>query len=186
MFWFAMLSLACGLGPDMSKDRVPRSPSPTPFVPDKPIADYMRDGGAAYSAGNFSEAVNSYKRALEIEQREQKLEKKQWYELVGNLAMSYSRTGDSKNARLTIAYGLSKDYDYPIFHYVLACSYGEEGDESNALYHLRTAFKFRDKLLAGEKFPDPLTESSFAAFADSETLKKAVAGMKRSKPGSKD
>ena len=84
----ALLSLACGLGPDLTKDRIPRSPSPTPFVPDKPIADYLRDGAAAYSAGNLSEAVLHYKKAFEIEQREQKLEKKDRRQLVSNLAIA--------------------------------------------------------------------------------------------------
>ena len=175
----AIMSLACGLGPDMTKDRIPRSPSPTPFVPDKPIADYLRDGAAAYSAGNFSEAVVHYKKAFEIEQREQKLEKKDRRQLVSNLAIAYSRTGDTKNARLAIAYGLSKDFDAPMYHYALACSFASEGDESTALYHLRAAFGFRHKHLQGEKLGDPLKDSCFTDFDDSETFKKGVAEMKR-------
>ena len=73
----ALFTLACGVGPDMTKDRIPPPPSPTPFVPDKPIGDYLRDGAAAYAAGNFFESVVHYKKAFEIEQREQKLEKKE-------------------------------------------------------------------------------------------------------------
>jgi tetratricopeptide (TPR) repeat protein len=178
---FSVLLLGCGLGPDMTKDRVPRPPSPTPFVPEKPIAEYMSEGRAAYDAGNFSEAVNSYKRAFEIEQREQKLEKKDLHQLLKNLGLAYSRTGDSKNARLVAAYGMSKDYGYPIYHYVLACSYGDEGIEGDALYHLRTMYSLKGKLPAGEKLPDPLSENCFASFSDSETFKKAVADMKRSR-----
>lgn len=176
----AILSVACGLGPDLSKDRVQRPPTPTPFIPDKPIADYIRDGGAAYSAGNFSEAAVHYKKAVEIEQREQKLEKKERRELIGNAATAFARTGDTKNAKLAIAYGLSKDFDAPMYHYALGCSYASEGDESTALYHLRAAFGFRHKLLPGEKLSDPLTDSCFADFHDNDTFKKAVAEMKRS------
>ncbi len=178
-----MFALACGFGPDMTKDRVERPPSPTPFVPEKPIADYMLDGDAAFSSGNFAEALNSYKRAFEIEQREQKLDEKQQKGLIVNLAMAYIRTGDTEHARLTLAYGLSKHYDYPNFHYTLACSHAADGDESNTLYRLRTAFNFRDKLPKGEKLADPLTDTCFESFSDSETFKKAVAEMKRAKPG---
>jgi len=180
VFAVVTLSLACGLGPDMSQDRLPRSPSPTPFVPDKPIGDYLRDGATAYAAGNFSEAVVHYKKAFEIEQREQKLEKKQRRELVSNLAIAYSRTGDTKNARLAVAYGLSKEFDAPMYHYALACSFASEGDQSTALYHLRAAFGFRHKLMPGEKMADPLKDGCFSDFADDDAFKKAVAEMKRS------
>jgi len=176
----AIFSLACGVGPDMSKDRIPASPSPTPFVPDKPIADYLHDGAAAYAAGNFFEAVVHYKKAFEIEQREQKLEKKARRELVSNLATAYSQTGDTKNARLVVAYGLSKDFDAPMYHYALACSFASEGDESTTLYHLRAAFGFRHRLLPGEKLSDPMKDKCFTDFVDSATFKKGVAEMKRS------
>jgi hypothetical protein len=179
----SMFAVGCGLGPDMTKDRVERPPSPTPFIPEKPIADYLRDGDAAFSGGNFSEALGAYKRAFEIEQREQKLDEKKRNDLIHNLAMSYIRTGDTEHGRLTIAYGLSKSYNYPIFHYTLACSHATDGDESNTLYRLRTAYNFRDKLPKGEKLPDPLTDSCFESFASSESFKKAVDEMKRAKPG---
>ena len=176
----AFLSIACGLGPDLSKDRVPRSPTPTPFIPDKPIADYIRDGGVAYAAGNFSEAAVHYKKAFEIEQREQKLEKKEQRALISNAATAFARTGDTKAARLAIAFGLSKDFDAPMYHYALACSFASEGDESTALYHLRAAFGYRHRLLPGEKMGDPLKDTCFTDFADGDEFKKAVAEMKRS------
>jgi tetratricopeptide (TPR) repeat protein len=184
LLFFVSLFLAasCGLGPDLSKDRVERSPTPTPFVPEKPIEEYMRDGSAAYSARDYQAAIPPYKRALEIEQRSPKLDKKLWYVLVDNLAMSYGMTGDSKNARVVLAYGLSKDYNYPMFHYILAVTYGEDGDESNSLLHLRRAFEFRANMIEGETFPDPMTDSSFESFRDSDTFKKAVADMKKNQP----
>ena len=184
LFYVSIFAFACGFGPDMTKDRIERPPSPTPFIPERPVGDYLRDGDAAFSAGNFSEALIAYKRAFEIEQREQKLGEKQRNALIYNLAMTYIRTGDTQHARLTLAYGLSKKYNYPLFHYALACSHAAEGDESNTLYRLRTAYNFRDKLPKGEKLADPLSDSCFESFSDSETFMKAVAEMKRSKPGS--
>jgi len=175
------LSLACGLGPDMSKDRIPRSPSPTPFVPEKPIAEYMKDGDAAYASGDHAAAIASYKRAFEIEQRDPKLEKKLWYSLITNLGMSYARTGDTKNARLVVAYAVSKEPRNPIFHYILACSFATEGDESSALSRLSKAYELKANLPAGQKIPDPLTDPCFESYADSDTFKKDVAQMKGSK-----
>ncbi|HUR97251.1 MAG TPA: tetratricopeptide repeat protein [Pyrinomonadaceae bacterium] len=178
-------ALACGLGPDMTKDRVEReaSPTPTPFIPEKPVVEYLHDGDAAFSSGNFSDALGSYKKAFEIEQRAPKLDEKERNGLVRNLAMSYIRTGDTEHARLTIAYGLSKSYNNAIFHYTLACSHAADGNESDTLYRLRTAYNFRDKLPKGEKLPDPLADTCFERLADGETFKKAVEEMKRMKPG---
>ena len=185
-FVSVFLAASCGMGPDLSKDRVERSPTPTPFVPEKPIEEYMRDGSAAYSARDYNAAIPPYKRALEIEQRSSKLDKKLWYVLVDNLAMSYGLTGDSKNARVVLAYGMSKDYNYPMFHYILACTFGQDGDESNSLLHLRRAFEYRANIIEGETFPDPMTDSSFESFRDSDTFQKAVAEMKKSKPRPRD
>ena len=94
--WVLIFLSGCGLGPDLSKDRVPRSPSPTPFIPEKSIDEYMREGSAAYLARDYRAAITPYKRALEIEQRDPKLDKKHWYVLVDNLAMSYGLTVMSK------------------------------------------------------------------------------------------
>lgn len=181
----ALLSIfflsACGLGPDMSKDRIPRSPTPTPWQGEKSVTEHLREGDTAYAAGDYQAAMTPYKRALEQEQGQQKLDKEQWRGLVENLAMSYTKTGDSKNARVTLAYGVSKDFEYPMFHYVLARTYGEEGDESTALFHLRKAFELRAHLGKGRQMPDPMTDNSFASFTDSATFKAAVAAMKRGK-----
>jgi hypothetical protein len=66
-----------------------------------------------------------------------------------------------------------------MFHYVMGRTYGEEGDQSTALYHLQKAFDRKAKMPPGEKLPDPLTDSSFATFADDPAFKSAIAGMKR-------
>ena len=178
----SVFAIGCGLGPDMTKDRIERPPSPTPFVPERPVAEYLRDGDAAFTSGSFSEALSAYKRAFEIEQREQKLDEKRRNALIHNLAMAYIRTGDTEHARLTVAYGLAKSYNYPIFHYTLACSHAADGDESTTLYRLRTAYNFRNNMPKGEKFPDPLTDSCFESFSDGAEFKKAIAEMKRTKP----
>ena len=179
IFCFSLIAAACGLGPDMSKDRIPPAPTPTPFIPDRTSVEYIRLGDAALAAGNHSGAISPYRRAFEIEKDDHRLERKQFYSLVSKLAILYARAGDSKNARITAAYGISKKYHYPLFHYTLACSYAAEDDESNALYHLENAYEFKKKLDAGEIFPDPLSDESFAGLSHSSTFKSAVARMKK-------
>src|SRR5687768_17291693 len=174
-----LFSTACGLGPDMSRDRIPPSPSPTPFVAEKPVAEYLRDGDSEYADKDFAGAIPHYKRAFEIEQREQKLDKNLRNVLIDSLAMSYVLSGDQTNARVVLAYGLSKDFSYPMFHYILARSYGQEGNEAEAIYRLSKAYEHDKKLGKGRDLPDPITDDSFAAFSESETFKKAVAQMKR-------
>ena len=183
LFFLGLVALlsACGLGPDMTRDRMPRSPSPTPWQGEKSLEENMRDGDAAYAAKDYTAAIKSYKPALDKEQGKPTLEKKKWYGLVNNLAMSYTMAGDTKNARIVLAHGVSKDYSYPMFHYILARTYGQEGSESDAVAHLTRAFERRSKMPAGEKLPEPLTDESFAGFAENDSFKKAVASMKQSK-----
>jgi len=176
--FFAVLFSACGLGPDMTRDRIPRSPTPTPWPGEKPFDENMREGEVAYAAQDYPAAAKAYGVALEQEKAKPKLEKKQWYALVNNTAMSYTLAGDTKNARLVLAYGVSKDFDYPMFHYILARTFGVEGSAGDAINHLEKAFERRSKLPAGEKLPDPLTDPSFASFASDDPFKKAVARMK--------
>ncbi|HKP67855.1 MAG TPA: hypothetical protein VJV05_01145 [Pyrinomonadaceae bacterium] len=177
IFCVAMFS-ACGLGPDMNQDRIPRSPTPTPWQGEKPFEDNMRDAAAAYAAKDYPAAAKAYGVALDQEKAKPKLEKKQWRELVNNTANAYTLSGDTKNARLALAYGVSKDFDYPMFHYILARTFGAEGSEPDAIGHLERAFERRSKLSAGEKLPDPMTDESFASFTDSDTFKRAVSRMK--------
>ena len=175
---FVAVLCGCGLGPDMTRDRIQRSPSPTPWQGEKPFDENLSDGNAAYAAKDYPTAVKSYGTALDQEKAKPTLDKKQWYALVNNLAMSYTLTGDTKNARIVLAYGVSKNYDYPMFHYILARTFGVEGSEGDAINHLERAFERRSKLPAGEKLPDPMTDESFAGFADSDAFKRAVARMK--------
>ena len=176
-----VLLSGCGLGPDMSQDRIPRSPSPTPWQGEKTIQQNMEEGSAAYVAKDYPTAIKLYKAALEQEKLKPTLDKKLWHVLVDNLAMAYALSGDTNNARVVLAYGISRHYDYPMFHYILACTYGEESNESEAIFHLRRAFRHKKNMLPGEKFPDPLTDESFSSLTDSATFQKAVADMKGGK-----
>ncbi len=149
--------------------------------PQKTSLEYMRDGSAAFMNGSYTKAIEPFQKALDLEKQDRKLEKNLWFALIDNLAMAYGITGDLKNSRLTLEYGISKEPAYPMFYYIMASTYGEEDDEPNAIKYLRLAFKHKKNMVVGEDFPDPLVDDSFKNFADSVTFKKAVGEIKKEK-----
>ena len=119
------------------------SKSTTPSeTPQKTSFEYMREGSAAFRAGAFAKAIVPFQKALDLEKQNPKLEKNLWFALIDNLAMAQGITGDLKNSRLTLEYGISKEAQYPMFFYTMANTYGEEDDEPNAVKYLRLAFNY--------------------------------------------
>lgn len=148
------------------------------FAQSKTSLQYLAEGSKFYLERDYKRAIPPYQKALDLEKRERKLERKFWIVLVDNLAMAYGISGDIKNSQAVLEYGISKEPAYPLFYYNMACGYGELGDEENAIKFLRPAFKYKSNMLEGEPFPDPMTDGSFAKFKDSETFRKAVQAMK--------
>jgi tetratricopeptide (TPR) repeat protein len=93
--------------------------------------------------------------------------------------MSYGITGNLKKAKATFEYGLSKDPDYPMFHYNMACTYAEMNDEDQAIVYLRSAFKNKENMIVGEAMPDPASDNSFARFMKNEKFLKALKEIKQ-------
>lgn len=151
-----------------------------PAAAQKSSMDYLEEGSRAYLNGDFKKAIPPYQKALDLEKKDRKLEKKFWIVLVDNLGMSYGITGDIKNSMAVFEYGIKEEPTYPLFYYNMACGYGETGDEDNAIKYLRLAFKYKANMMEGESFPDPMTDSSFSKFADSEKFKAAIKEMKKS------
>lgn len=143
--------------------------------------EYLAEGSQYYMAGDYKGAIPPYQKALDLEKKERKLEKKFWIVLVDNLGMAYGITGDIKSSMAVFEYGIAQEPSYPLFYYNMACGYGELGDEDNAIKYLQPAFKYKKNMLAGEHFPDPMTDSSFAKFVDDEKFRKAVKEMKNGK-----
>jgi tetratricopeptide (TPR) repeat protein len=147
----------------------------------KTSMEYLIEGSQHYMNGDYKNAIPPYQKALDLEKKERKLERKFWIVLVDNLGMAYGITGDIKSSFAVFDYGISVEPTYPLFYYNMACGYGELGDEDNAIKWLRLAFKYKAKMMAGERFPNPETDSSFAKFRDSEKFRKAIAEMKAGK-----
>jgi tetratricopeptide (TPR) repeat protein len=145
----------------------------------KTSLDYLAEGSRYYLNGDYKKAIPPYQKALDLEKQDRKLEKKFWIVLVDNLGMAYGITGDIKSSFAVFEYGISKEPTYPIFYYNMACGHGELGDEDDAIKYLRLAYKNKSNMIAGERFPNPMTDSSFEKFRDSEKFVNAVAEMKK-------
>jgi hypothetical protein len=84
--------------------------------------------------------------------------------LLDNLSIAYGITGDVTHARETLNYGVSKDPDYPMFYYNLACVAAERGGLSDTEKYLTLAFERRANTIPGETFPDARVDDSFQKF----------------------
>jgi tetratricopeptide (TPR) repeat protein len=140
---------------------------------------YMQEGSAFYIKHDFKKAIPPYQKALDLEKKQQTLDKTLWRVLVDNLGMAYGITGDLKKAKETFAYGLEKDPKYPMFHYNMACTYGEMNDMDNAIVYLKQAFEYKENMIKGEHMPDPWTDSSFQRFMNKDKFVNALRELNR-------
>lgn len=121
----------------------------------------FREGSRYFIAHQYREAIGPYRQALEIEKSTPTLAKNLWRVLIDNLSIAYGITGDLTRARETLNYGVSKDPDYPLFYYNLACISAERGAVSEAEKNLTFAFERRGNVIPGETFPDARADDSF-------------------------
>jgi tetratricopeptide (TPR) repeat protein len=131
---------------------------------DRNSMDYFKEGSRFYLKQDFKGAIGPYEKSLELEKIDPKLGQTFWRALVDNLATSYGITGDLKNSKDLLVYGISKDAAYPLFYYNLACMYAESEDIDNAMANLRKAFQYKKNVIRGETMPDPRTDDSFQRF----------------------
>ena len=141
---------------------------------DPETRNLIEQGSRFYLVGDFKRAIPPYQKALDREKANPTLSRTIWRVLVDNLGMAYGISGDLKKAKATFEYGLSKDSKYPMFHYNMACTYGEMDDPENAIVYLKQAFDYRDNMIKGEKIPNPWTDSSFQRFMSNEKFVNAL------------
>jgi tetratricopeptide (TPR) repeat protein len=135
---------------------------------------YFKEGSAHYIREDFKKAIGPYSKALELEKQQPTLDKNLWRVLIDNLGMAYGVSGDLAKAKETFEYGLSKDPNYPMFYYNLACTYGEMHDIDHAIANLKLAFQHKANAIPGEGMPDPATDSSFERFLGNERFRQAL------------
>jgi tetratricopeptide (TPR) repeat protein len=144
-----------------------------------PAFELVREGSTYYIKHDFERAIGPYQKALDLEKENPTLDKTIWKVLVDNLGMAYGITGDLDKAKEVFEYGISKDADYPLFYYNLACTYGEMKDMDKAIKYLKLAFDRRENMIPGEKMPNPATDSSFKRFMQDEKFLAALEELKR-------
>jgi tetratricopeptide (TPR) repeat protein len=126
---------------------------------------------------DYKKAAPLYQAALDREKERRTISETMWRVLVDNLVMSYGVPGDLKKAKETIDYGLSKDPKYPMFHYLMACTYAEMEDVDNTIKYLRQAFQYKENMIKGETFPDAWTDDSFQRFMKNDKFVNALKEM---------
>ena len=136
--------------------------------------EYLGKGSAYYLKHDFKKAIVPYQKALDLDKERPTLDKTLWKVLVDNLGMSYGITGNLKKAKEVFEYGISKDPDYPLFYYNMACTYGEMDDVDKAIDYLKLAFDKKENVIPGEKMPDPSTDPSFERFMKNEKFRNAL------------
>jgi hypothetical protein len=137
---------------------VPREASNTPAGNSMQL---FQEGSRYYLAHQYREAIPAYQKALDIEKSTPTLEKNYWRVLIDNLGIAYGITGNLASAKSTLSYGVSKDPDYPLFYYNLACVAAEKGDAHDTEKLLKLAFDRRNNVIQGETFPDARSDDSF-------------------------
>jgi tetratricopeptide (TPR) repeat protein len=134
----------------------------------------MEEASRYFLASDYKRAIPPYQKALDREKANRTLSQSLWRVLVDNLGRSYGISGDLEKAQGTFEYGLSKDPKYPMFHYNMACTYGEMNDPDRAIVYLKQACDYKDNMIKGEKMPDPWGDSSFQRFMSNEKFVAAL------------
>ena len=147
----------------------------------KETMQYVSQGSAVYLKRDYKQAIHLYSKALELEKREPTLEKNIWRVLVDNLGMSYGISGDNKKAKEIFEYGVSKDANYPLFYYNLACAHAEMNDLDNAIKNLKVAFQYQANMIPGERLPNPATDDSFSRFLTNEKFRQILEEIGRAR-----
>lgn len=144
-----------------------------------PKNQYLAEGSQFYLRQNYAAAAERYQKALDLEKQERTLSKSLFRVLVDNLGMSYGLTRKLSDARETFEYGITQDPEYPVFYYLLACTYGEMGKMNESLEQLRLAYKYKANTIPGESLPDPLEDDSFRKFVKDKNFVEAVHEIQR-------
>lgn len=144
-----------------------------------PSNQYLAEGSQFYLQHKYSAAAERYQKALDLEKQKRVLDKTRFRVLVDNLGMSYGLSGKLPKAEETFKYGISQDAGYPLFYYLLACTYGEMGKMSESLEQLSQAYRYKANVIPGESVPDPLQDTSFRKFVKDKKFLEAVDQMKK-------
>ncbi|MDD3117851.1 MAG: tetratricopeptide repeat protein [Victivallales bacterium] len=135
-----------------------------------PIYRLCFDGKAAFDRGDYRQALEALRPALEAENRQSELRPGEWRDLVVWTGVAEAMEGRLQEAEHIFAAALRKDPKYPLFHYNLACVHAERGELPAALAALEQALRYRDNISPGQTLPQPLDDPSFRPFRNDPRL----------------
>ena len=138
---------------------------------------YLFDGTMAYLNKDFATAAAQLQQALDLEKQKRTIGRDDFRALIDNLAVSYRFIQNPEKSKEVLDYGLTQDPDYPLFHYDMACYYGEKGNMNQALDELRRAYQNRANLSPSDRMADPLQDSCFGKFLRNKKFVSAVQQM---------
>ncbi len=130
--------------------------------------DLLEYGNLSLFRKEYPGAISYYRKALDLDKHRKTLGRPGWITLVNRLGMAYELSGDFMKARETYEWAISREPEYPMFFYNLACAYAEMGRLDDTLRSLRLAYKYKGKILADQRFPDPRSDSSFRKYQDNK------------------
>ena len=150
-------------------------PSDSPASTDNRTGlQFFMEGSVYFRANDFQKTIDPYRHALELEKKDPKLDRDLWRVLVDNLGMAYGISGDLNHAEEVYVYGLSKDPQYPMFFYNMACVSAGRGDLDKTMAFLQKAFAFKANMIQGETMPDPRHDDSFQSFMSNDRFRNFV------------
>ncbi len=128
-------------------------------------------GNLFYQQKKYSKAIPYYQQALNLENSKKTMPKAFWFVLVDQLGMSYGISGDIQKAKEIFNNAISKEPEYPMFYYNLACACAESDDLDGVIKNLTLAYKYKKNMLPGETLPNPRNDSSFKNYINNEKFK---------------
>jgi predicted Zn-dependent protease len=126
-------------------------------------------GESLFKDGKYRESDGPLERTIELNKTARKLSEDQRRVVTDHLASSYNAGGDLKKLEALLNAAIRQDPRYPMNYYNLACGYAAEGNKGKVLANLRLAFQNKDRVLKGERLPDPRRDDYFREYvADSD------------------
>jgi len=147
-----------------------------PYTPD--AYDYFAYGTMYYRQKDYKKAIPQYEKAINLEKQKRTLDRKEWIILVDQLGMSYGTRGDLNRSKQLFEWAITKEPDYPLFYYNLACAHSEMNKCRDALRNLSVAYKVTHNLQPGQYMPDTMKDSSFKKCLEDRQFRAEVEKMK--------
>jgi Tfp pilus assembly protein PilF len=134
--------------------------------------------GRLYRLTNrYSAAAREFTSAVALDDQQHKLNEDLRRRLVDDQGVAYALSGNLDRAREIYLAALTKDPDYAMYNYNLACVYAEQHDLDTAISYLKKSWDHRDTLPSDIKYPDPRQDNSFKPYVNDPKFQEAVRNM---------